>query len=142
MSSAALTIFTDGGSRGNPGPAACAYVIQSLSGEIVATGSKFLGQTTNNVAEYQGLLLAIDWLEKHYPQHPLSGVLFKLDSLLIVNQLKGLYKVKEPFLSTLYQQALSRLNQLPFTYTLQHIPRNLNFQADLLVNQTLDNLAN
>lgn len=139
MPSDSLTIFTDGGARGNPGPAASAFVIVNSSGQLLVEQGHFLGSTTNNVAEYQGLILALNWLTGFPGLLSFQHLIFKLDSLLVVNQLKGLYKVKEPSLQILHQRVQSSLLNLKITYQFIHIPRLQNSRADFLVNQTLDN---
>jgi len=86
-----LIIHTDGGSRGNPGPAACAFDVEQ-NGKEIFHQSKFLGTATNNFAEYSGVINALDWLMNNniYPQ-----VNFYLDSELVVRQINGIYKVKD-----------------------------------------------
>lgn len=138
MPSNNLTIYTDGGARGNPGPAASAYLVIDSSGHTLMAQGFFLGTATNNVAEYHGLISALTWLVDYLKNHPIQDMEFKLDSLLVVNQLKGLYKVKEPTLRSLHLQANSLIAKLNVPYRFIHIPRSQNIQADYLVNQTLD----
>lgn len=138
MPSESLTIFTDGGARGNPGPAASAFVVLDSGGHILAEQGNFIGLTTNNVAEYRGLIFALDWLADYSLTYPINHLTFKLDSLLVVNQLNGLYKVKEPTLRTLYQSTCSSLVKLKIPYLIAHVPRSQNSRADFFVNQTLD----
>lgn len=125
-------VFTDGGSRGNPGPAACAFVVYDDSGNIRQKRGKYLGIATNNEAEYQGVIEALC--------HPelVSGseINFFLDSLLVVNQLNGLWKIKEPRLRELILKIRELEAGKNITYT--HIPREQNKEADALVNETLD----
>ena len=99
MEKAAIDVYTDGGSRGNPGPAACAFVVMN-AGRIIASGSKFLGTVTNNVAEYNGVILALAWLMAN-SELTNKDIVFHLDSELVVKQLTGLYKVKEEHLKEL-----------------------------------------
>lgn len=141
-----LLLQCDGGSRGNPGPAAYGYVIKDISnlpasapvtesaGIILEKCGNYLGVTTNNQAEYRGLLAGITWVNTHYPQAELQ---IKLDSLLIVNQVKGLYKVKNQELKPLYQQVLAELAKLK-SWNIAHTYREGNSLADSLVNQALD----
>ena len=134
-----LDIFTDGGSRGNPGKAASAFVVYRQNKTVVHQQGKYLGTATNNQAEYSAVVIALEWLQKNSPGNP--KVNFFLDSLLVVNQLKGLFKVKEPDLQQKYLLikkliADSKLTSVNFN----HIPRSQNSAADFLVNQTLDNL--
>lgn len=144
-----LLLNTDGGSRGNPGPAAFGYVIQDITnvdagltrgshqadaGIILEKCGKYLGLTTNNQAEYQGLLSGVNWVVTHHPQ---AELLIKMDSLLIVNQIKGLYKVKSPELFPLFQEVRGLLSKLP-KWSIEHTYREGNQLADSLVNEALD----
>ena len=134
-----LKVYTDGGSRGNPGPAACAFVVFDDAGNLRYKRGKYLGVATNNEAEYAGVIEALRYFQpKAGP--PLAerdlSVQFFLDSLLVVNQLNGLWKVKEPRLRELVIQVRSLENGLAVTYS--HVPREQNSQADFLVNETLD----
>lgn len=128
-------VFTDGGSRGNPGPAACAAVITNLEEEILFSEGKFLGETTNNMAEYEGLLLAFDLLEKN----SLSNKTIKLhmDSELIVMQMNGAYRVKEPRLKEKWEQAKALKSKFA-NLKIVHVRREKNKHADALVNEVLD----
>ena len=133
-----LTIHTDGGSRGNPGPAAAGVAFYH-EGVLIHELSKYLGHTTNNQAEYQAVLLAISYLEEH-PEFlkKFSDLKFVLDSELVVRQLIGRYQVKNPDLLPLYRQVLSSLSNLHYPTKFEHVLRHLNKQADFLVNQELD----
>lgn len=140
MNTAALSIWTDGGARGNPGPAAVGVVIKSETGVPIASFGKALGTATNNTAEYEGVIAALDWVKKSQADvgTRYERINFFLDSLLVVMQLKGKYRVKEPHLQTLLytvRQQEQAVN-IPITYT--HIPREQNSEADALVNKTLD----
>lgn len=130
-----ITIHTDGGSRGNPGPAACAFVADK-GGNNLASGSKYLNITTNNIAEYNGVLIAFDWLINN---HVADNVVFFLDSELVVKQLNGLYKIKNTELQQLAIQIKSKINLLKGKVNFINIPREQNKLADKLVNQELDN---
>ena len=92
----ALLIFTDGGARGNPGPAAIGFIIKDNYGEVLVELGKFIGRATNNVAEYQAVIEALTWLKNNYQRKELSNdqIDFFLDSNLVVNQLNGFYKIK------------------------------------------------
>lgn len=132
-----LLLNTDGGSRGNPGPAAYGYVIQDITsgaGIILEKCGNYLGITTNNVAEYQGLLAGVKWVVVN---HQDSELLIKMDSLLIVNQVKGLYKVKSPDLFPIFQEVRGLLSQLKL-WSIEHTYREGNSLADSLVNDALD----
>ncbi|KKU89204.1 MAG: Ribonuclease H [Microgenomates group bacterium GW2011_GWF2_47_9] len=132
-----LKLFTDGGSRGNPGPAAYGYIILETSGGaeiILEKCGNYLGITTNNQAEYEGLIAGLKWVVTN---HPTSDLEVFMDSLLIVNQLKGIFKVKNPELLPKYREAhklFYALNKPSIT----HIRREYNSIADQLVNQALD----
>lgn len=135
-----LAVFTDGGARGNPGPAGIGVVIKNDNQTVFSYGG-YIGKTTNNVAEYQALKTAFEWLENNPDQ--LSGIekidCF-LDSLLIASQLSGKYKIKAPHLAKIASAIKEKERQLGIKVTYQHIPREQNSQADALVNQALDNL--
>ena len=134
-----LLLQCDGGSRGNPGPAAYGYVVYDISasldaGIILEKSGNYLGITTNNQAEYQGLIAGLSWILKNAPD---SEVIVKMDSLLIVNQVKGLYKVKSPDLYPKYQEVRGLLSQLK-SWSIAHTYREGNSLADSLVNEALD----
>lgn len=133
-----IEIYTDGGARGNPGPAASAAVLWK-EGEKVAELSVFLGNNTNNYAEYSGVLLALEWTEKNVTKPSEVTLNFFLDSLLVVSQLKGVYKIKNEILLQLVTSINQKINNYKgVTYT--HIPRAKNADADKLVNSCLDNI--
>jgi ribonuclease HI len=132
-----ISIFTDGGARGNPGPSACAFVVIS-NNSIIDCGAKFLQKSTNNFAEYNAVLLAYEWLSKNVEVYKISSVNFFLDSELVVRQLTGIYKIKNITLRQLSLQIkeFEKILRLPINY--QHIPREKNKNADFLVNKILD----
>jgi ribonuclease HI len=133
-----IIIHTDGGSRGNPGPAACAFVVEN-KGEEIFKGSKFLGKQTNNFAEYSGVILALQWVTKNISisnfQFP---IIFYLDSELVVKQINGLYRVKDENLRNLFFEVLSLIKNFERKVVFKNIPREKNKIADLLVNEELD----
>ena len=97
-----LTIYCDGGARGNPGPAGSAFVVTDAGGNVIHSEGEYLGEATNNVAEYRALVMALEWLT----QRPAQGkqgdfekATIKLDSELVVKQTNGLYKIKSPSMS-------------------------------------------
>jgi len=139
MDSDHLIIHTDGGSRGNPGPAACAFVA-FVNNEIVFKGSKHLGKATNNVAEYQGVVLGLEWLTPEVGQTLTvpNSVTFVLDSELVVKQINGLYKVKDENLQKLFTEVKNLINKTGKKIIFKNVPREQNKDADLLVNQELD----
>jgi len=128
-----VTIFSDGGSRGNPGPSAAGYVIINSRQEVIAEGGEYLGITTNNQAEYQGVRLGLEKaLELGYKR-----VDFKIDSMLVVNQMKGQYKIKNRELWPINERIrvlMTKFDRVTFT----HVNREFNKLADGMVNKTLD----
>jgi len=132
-----LEIFTDGGSRGNPGPSASAFVVFDHKGEQVHKKSKYLGIGTNNYAEYYALLMAHRWLQKQ-PSNP-SRVEFFLDSELVVKQLLGQYRIKSKPLASIYHRVLAIKATLSYPVSYHHVKRDKNKIADRLLNETLDN---
>lgn len=137
-----LLLHTDGGSRGNPGPAAHGFVIHDISnlgaGKILEKCGNYLGITTNNIAEYEGLLAGVKWVVEHHPKAELA---IKMDSLLIVNQVKGTFKVKNPGLRPRWEEVRELLSRLP-KWSIEHTYREGNSLADELVNQALDTHQN
>ena len=128
-----FTAHCDGGSRGNPGPAAYGAVIQNPQGQVVARLSQFLGMQTNNYAEYQGLLAVLEWALANQ----IRQLRVVADSELMVNQMKGRYKVASPTLRPLWEEArrrAARLDRFEMTHTL----RGGNKEADRLANEAMD----
>ena len=123
----------DGGARGNPGPAGYGAVIQDPQGQVVARLSEFLGRQTNNYAEYKGLLAVLAWA--------LSNRVRRLrvfsDSELMVRQMKGIYKVKNPGLRPLWEEAQRQARQLD-AFEVRHTLRGGNKEADKLANAAMD----
>ncbi|MEW6595841.1 MAG: ribonuclease HI family protein [Thermodesulfobacteriota bacterium] len=128
-----LTLYCDGASRGNPGEAAAGIVIIDHHGEEVVAKGVYLGQCTNNMAEYQALLLGL------HEAHQLNAqqLAIRLDSELVVRQLEGRYQVKDAKLKPFYTKAISLLRGVA-KYTITHVPRRGNKRADELANQALD----
>ena len=128
-----MTIYTDGGSRGNPGPSAAAFILLGMNKKIVEGRGLFLGNTTNNVAEYTGLVKALSAAQNTGT----SRIEVFSDSELMVRQINGEYKVKSPNLKEIYAQCMDLL--VGFTnWQISHIPRNMNKQADALANRAMD----
>ena len=126
-------LYTDGGSRGNPGPSACAYVLLDTQDTIIKKNGLFLGVTTNNQAEYQSLKMGLEAALRHKA----DTVHVYMDSTLVVNQMKGLYKVKNRDLipvNASVRDIVTRLPNVTFTF----VPREYNKLADALVNEILD----
>lgn len=128
-----LIIYTDGGSRGNPGPSASGYVVQNMQEKVLYEGGNYLGITTNNQAEYQAVKLALE----RALQLGARRLNFRLDSQLVVNQLNGLYKIKNRDLWPIHvniQDLVKRFESVTFT----HVRREFNAEADAMVNKVLD----
>lgn len=132
-----VVVHTDGGARGNPGPAAIGAVI-AVDGKKIAEFGKRIGETTNNVAEYTAAVEALSWLKnKHVTSH-MSRIAFFLDSKLVVEQLNGRFKVKEPTLRGLLMKIRILESEIQGKISYQLIPREQNTRADFLVNRALD----
>jgi ribonuclease HI len=131
-----LTIHTDGGARGNPGPSAVGVVFDCEGFHL--EHARTIGDATNNVAEYTGVLDALEQLPEIIAQQGITSILFNLDSELVVKQIRREYKVKEPFLQTLHAKVLQQLSELSVPYQFAHVRRAQNALADKLVNKALD----
>ena len=136
MSEEKLVIYSDGGARGNPGPAAAAFII-NRNGRVIHSQAEYLGISTNNFAEYSGVLLALTWL-KRKPNKKGGIVKFFLDSELVANQLKGEYKIKNPKLKEVLLKIKKIEKELNYKIEYDAIPRTKNKIADHLVNKALD----
>ncbi len=131
-----ITAYIDGGSRGNPGPAGYGVQIVGDDGAVVAELHGSLAHTTNNVAEYNGLLAALAWAM----DRDVTSLHVRSDSELLVKQLRGEYRVKNPGLQPLYQDAralVARIGRVTF----EHVRRELNKEADRLANLAMDDAA-
>ena len=136
-----LTVVCDGGARGNPGPAAIGVVITAEPSQVLVKISRTIGQTTNNVAEYSAVIAALEWMKANVPMLQCSNVTiiqFYLDSTLVVNQLNGLFKVKDSKLRNLLVKVRELEQTIGGNVMYTAIPREKNTEADLLVNQALD----
>jgi ribonuclease HI len=131
--SAAYRANIDGGSRGNPGPASYGVVIRDPRGEVAAKLKKYIGRTTNNVAEYYGLIATLDYAESH----GIRALRVESDSELLVNQMRGRYKVKSAELRPLFERA-RKMSQSLESFRIDHVYREQNRDADLLANEALD----
>lgn len=127
-----LTIFIDGGSRGNPGDSGYGIHIVDEKGQTQAEIYGYLGRQTNNFAEYHGLLEALKYARKVKPEK----VTILSDSELLVRQIRGIYRVKSPTLKPLHAQAMSMIANLP-NFKIRHIPREQNAEADRLANEAM-----
>jgi ribonuclease HI len=126
----------DGGSRGNPGPASYGVVIRDPRGEIVARLKKYIGRTTNNVAEYYGLIAALDYAQSNN----IRALRVESDSELLVKQMRGQYKVKSADLKPLYERAKKMSQAIP-AFRIDHVYREQNREADLLANEAMDEVS-
>ena len=129
-------LMVDGAARGNPGPAGCGAVICDDKGAVVRALSRYLGHATNNVAEYEALLMGLDALVELKRRK----IVVQSDSQLLVRQLNGEYRVKDAKLKVLYQRAISLLRQFD-SYRIVHVRRELNKVADRLANRGIDEAA-
>ena len=128
-----LRVYTDGASRGNPGHAGLGVVILSAGGETLEERQAYLGQCTNNVAEYRALLDALEALPRFQPVR----AVFHLDSELVVRQINGQYKVKDAKMQELHALVKQALIRLP-AWTVKHVAREENKRADALANAAID----
>lgn len=133
MTSTRYVAHVDGGARGNPGPAACGVRITGPDGDVVAHFGRSLGRQTNNYAEYQGLIAALEWAR----DRGVDDFEVVSDSLLMVQQMRGAYKVKSANLKPLHREATAIASGLPL-WTIRHVRRSENVDADGLVNEILD----
>ena len=128
-----LVAHSDGGARGNPGPSGYGVVIRDESGRQVAALSEYLGHQTNNFAEYQGLIAALEYALEHGPK----ALKVVSDSELLVRQIKGIYKVKNVVLQDLHARAKELIKQLDW-FSIGHALREHNQDADRLANEAMD----
>ena len=128
-----VTVRVDGASRGNPGPAGIGAVVEFGDAREPKELYAYIGETTNNVAEYRALLLALEEAARHDP----ASLSVYSDSELLVRQLRGEYKVKAPHLRPLHAEACRRLRSFP-AFRILHVPREENRKADFLANLAID----
>ena len=133
---ATFTAHIDGGARGNPGPAGWGAIVRNEKDEVAAELFGALPHSTNNVAEYNGLLAALDWCR----EHAATVVHIRSDSLLLVQQMKGVYKVKNEGLKSLYGKARLLCHDIG-KVTFEHVRREFNKDADRLANEAMDEAA-
>jgi ribonuclease HI len=133
MADKPLSLFTDGACRGNPGQGGAGAVLIGGDGEVVGTAKKFLGHCTNNIAEYRALILGLETaLERSAP-----AISIYLDSELLVRQIQGIYRVKNPDLKPLMLEIRDLLDRFD-TWKIEHVPRSKNALADKLANESID----
>jgi len=129
----AIRVYSDGAARGNPGPAGAGAVLTDSAGNVIARLGRYLGRQTNNVAEYEGLLLGL----KHARELGYREVEVRADSQLLIRQLKGEYAVRHAGLKPLHAEALRLLRGFD-RFELQHVPREENALADEMSNRAID----
>lgn len=127
------TLYVDGACPGNPGPMGAGAVLLSPGGVVIAQGCWPLGEGTNNRAEYMGLINGL----RLALEHGVNRLLIRMDSELVVRQVEGEYQVKKPHLKPLYKEVMELLRGFS-AYGIQHVPRELNGQADALANQAIN----
>jgi len=130
---ARLIIHVDGASRNNPGPAAFGYVVRDDRGRKIEARGEFIGEATNNVAEYTGMIAAA----RRAGELGARSAEFRVDSELLARQVAGTYRVKAPHLKPLFAQLLAALHRIP-QWRVRHVPRESNRAADRLANRALD----
>lgn len=139
-----LIIYTDGGARGNPGPAGSGAVIYNAKKEVLKTISKSLGVTTNNQAEYWAIIFALEGAQKIVKEKKIKhlSIQLYLDSQLIEQQMLGNYQVKNQGLKPLFVQVQKLIGDLGGNVKFSHVPRRENKEADRLVNEAIDKAQN
>jgi len=128
-----IKLYTDGGSRGNPGPSASGFVLYDEQDKVIYAGGEYLGITTNNQAEYQAVRLGIKKALEYSPKE----IKIFMDSLLVVNQMNGIFKIKNRDLWPIHSDIKLLMSKIP-KVTFTHVPRELNKEADAEVNKVLD----
>jgi ribonuclease HI len=131
-----VVVHVDGGARGNPGPAAVGAVVSTPEGDVLTEEGRYIGEATNNVAEYRAVLLGLE-LARSVGAREVEVV---NDSELVARQIGGQYKVKNPGLRPLWEDAVTALRGFD-SWSVQNVPRALNARADELVNEALDREA-
>ena len=126
-------LYSDGASRGTPGPAGAGAVLLDAGGHVIAALTKFLGVTTNNVAEYQGFIIGLEEAQRR----GVDDLDVRMDSLLVVEQMRGRWKIKHPNMKPLALKAGALFATFP-TRTIVHVPRDENAIADALSNRAID----
>ncbi|HUW21204.1 MAG TPA: ribonuclease HI family protein [Candidatus Bathyarchaeia archaeon] len=138
-------IYTDGGARGNPGPAGIGFVIFDSQGKVIVKAGKFIGKATNNMAEYLAVVESLKWLKKQvldYTNIPSVRINIYCDSMLIVNQLNGIYKIKNIQLKHQVIKIRVLENAMAVKVLYHYIPREKNIIADQLVNCAIKKAQN
>lgn len=136
-----INVYTDGGARGNPGPAAIGVFIVHGKNAVLARIGKKIGHATNNVAEYTAVIEGLAWIAKNIDKLSIDRINFFLDSQLVVSQLNGIYKIKNSVLRELLFSIREKEASLGSVISYTHIRREKNKEADRLVNMALDNTS-
>lgn len=132
-------MHTDGGSRGNPGPSATGVYIEDEKGNKIAEFGRFIGFSTNNIAEYSAVVDALSWIAENKAIYPEDcKILFFMDSNLVCSQINGLYKVKNPGLRNLLFEIRAKEAEIQKPILYKYVPRDQNKNADRMVNVVLD----
>lgn len=134
-----FVIFTDGGARGNPGPAAIGVIIKNQSGKTIKSYGEAIGAATNNEAEYRALVFALQKIKALFGKERSKKAVIEvyMDSELVVNQLNGVYKIEEERLFPLFIKVWNLKTDF-YSVNFQHVPREKNKEADRKVNEALD----
>jgi ribonuclease HI len=129
--------YTDGASRGNPGESGIGVLLKDEHGATIFSSSRYIGKATNNVAEYEALLCCLSAVA----DRECKKLIVHSDSELMVRQIQGSYRVRDKNLQKYYQKVYGCLQNAPFEFTIVHIDRGLNREADRLANQAIDSRA-
>lgn len=140
MTSTQFILYADGGARGNPGPAGSGAVVFDSVGKRVVEVADYLGTATNNIAEYEAVLRGLRKLKETYPEGHFNHipVVVRMDSKLVIEQLKGAYKVKHPNLVPRYLELKNLIARSFPLITFEHVRREFNKDADALANEAMD----
>ncbi|PJE64784.1 MAG: hypothetical protein COU90_00765 [Candidatus Ryanbacteria bacterium CG10_big_fil_rev_8_21_14_0_10_43_42] len=140
MKKETLVIFTDGGSRGNPGPAAYGFVLKNGAGEVLKQEGEVMGRATNNEAEYQAVVAALKKAKSMLGKEKLKAMAIEvyMDSQLVVEQLSGRYKIENENLQKKFMELWNMRVELGGDISFTHVPREQNTEADRMVNMALD----
>ncbi|MDD3002506.1 MAG: ribonuclease HI family protein [Candidatus Shapirobacteria bacterium] len=133
-----INVYTDGGSRGNPGHSGYGLVIYDDDQKILFQESKYIGIKTNNEAEYSGLIGALTWINNNQNSLKISKINFNSDSQLMIRQITGLYKIKAPNLIPIFLKAKDLINSISSPITFKDVRRDFNKLADQLANEAMD----
>jgi ribonuclease HI len=135
-----VTVYTDGGARGNPGPSGIGVQVLDEKNEVLGEVSEFIGEATNNVAEYTAVKRALEYMQTLFDDTKAVQAAFNLDSQLVERQLNGVYKIKDTTLKTYADDIKVLMNEFA-SVTFTHVMREDNKEADRLANEAMDNAA-